>query len=264
MALPYPRQRLCCGSPGMLSLRGAGRPRTAPSSQLSPWLRLSPSGGLVSVLPSACPPSLQTVPICLALAAGWSWGHMPGPPVHNGSLFTASLPARPSPALAIIPISCALSLLPSRTTDPRRSCSAPVAATLLPLRTHLWATRTWAPGRWLSASQVGNRRVVRNPGVWGPCWILELSATSLGLEEDEEAVPGLLGSRGASPVPLASASAPPNHLGGCCPSCPSRTGCSPCLAARGAWVQPAGFLQATTHVPLPRHRPPTAAGSASA
>lgn len=115
---------------GLLSTPGAGTPCAAPSSQLSPWLRLSPSGGLVSVLPSACPASLQTVPVCLALAAGWSRGRVPGPPVHNGSLFTASLPARCSPALAIIPISCALSLLPSCTTEPHPSCSAPVAAAL--------------------------------------------------------------------------------------------------------------------------------------
>lgn len=139
-----PQCRLCCGSLGMLSLRGAGRPRAAPSSQLSPWLRLSPSGGLVSVLPPACPPSLQTVLVCLAPTAGWSRGRVPGPPVHNGSLFAASLPARPSPALAIIPISHALSLLPGCTTDPRPSCSALVAAALLPARGHLRASRTWA------------------------------------------------------------------------------------------------------------------------
>lgn len=31
-----------------------------------------------------------------------------------------------------------------------------------------------------------------------------------------------------------------------------------------AWVQPAGFLQATTHVPPRRHHPPTATGLAKA
>lgn len=136
MAPSWPRWKLCHGSPGMLSPRGAGRPCAAASSQLSPWLRLSPSGGLVSVLPSACPPLFQTVPVCLALAAGWSRGRVPGPPVHNGSLFAASLPTRPSPALAIIPISRALALIPGCTADPRPSCSVPVAAALLPARGH--------------------------------------------------------------------------------------------------------------------------------
>lgn len=96
---------------------GSSGPCAAPSSQPNPWLRLPPRGGLFSVLPSACPPPAQTVPVCLAFAAGWSQGRVPGPPVHKGPLFTAacwpsSLLTRLSPALAIIPISGAPSLLP--------------------------------------------------------------------------------------------------------------------------------------------------------
>lgn len=153
---------------------------------------------------------------------------MPGPLVHNGSLFTASLPARSSPALAIIPISCALSLLPGCTADPHPSCSAPVAAALLSGRGQPRASGVWAPGGWchLPGWETGGLCriqvfVVRaeSQGSLQP---------SLALEEGEEAVP-----RPAAPgVPLASASAPPHHLGGCCPSCPSHTGCPPCLAPR--------------------------------
>jgi len=146
MAPSRPRRRLCRGSVGMLSRWGAGRSQAAPSSQLSPWLRLLPSGGLVSVLQPACPPLLRTVPVCLALATGWSRGRVPGLPVHNGSLFAASPTTRPLPALAIIPISHALSVLPGCTVDIHPSCSGPGAAVLLPATGHLRPSRTWAPG----------------------------------------------------------------------------------------------------------------------
>lgn len=127
------------------AMQGAGGPaqHQLPVDPLAPALS---SRALVSVLPPACPPSLHTVPICLAFTVGWSRGCAPGLPVHNGSLFTTSLRAHPSPALAIIPISCALSLLPICTTDPCPSCSVLVAATLLPTRGHLQATRMWALG----------------------------------------------------------------------------------------------------------------------
>lgn len=235
------------------SPRGQADPAQHPAgSQLSPWLRLSPSGGLVSVLPSACPPSLQTVPVCLALAAGWSRGRVPGPPVHNGSLFAVSLPARPSPALAIIPISRALSLLlaapwtlisPAACWWPQHCC--PRGATSRPVgRGHQGDAAGFPGGKLVGSAKLG----------WlGPCWITGLSSNIFGTGGSGGSCAWTCSSWTASPVPLASPSAPANRFGGCTPATQGARPASPPGSVGAASRLPASHDPCATAAASPSH-----------